>query len=68
MINFVKGFRKVEEDSVYLARVVETVGKVAESVDKLGFTATALTKTVLEVREDVVVVKEVDYRAIDNVF
>ena len=68
MVNFVKGFRKVEEDSVYLARVVETVGKVAESVDKLGFTATALMKTVLEVGEDVVVVKEVDYRAIDNVF
>ena len=34
----------------------------------MGFTATAATEAVLEVRKDVVVVKEVDYGAIDNVF
>ena len=68
MINFVEGFRKVQENSVYLARLVETVRKVTESVNKLCFTATALAKTVLEVGEDVIVVEEVYNRAIDNVF
>ena len=68
MVDFVEGFREVQENSVYLARPVETVGKVTESVDELFFTATALAKTVLEVREYVIVVKEVYNRAIDNVF
>ena len=59
MVDFVKGFREVQENSVYLARLVKTVGKVTEGVDELCFTATALAKTVLEVREYVIVVKKV---------
>ena len=34
----------------------------------MGFAATALTEAVLEVGENVIVVEEVYYRAIDNVF
>ena len=68
MVYLVESFREVKKNCVYLARLVEAVRKVTEGVDKLSFTATAATEAVLEVREDVVVVKEVDYRAIDNVF
>ena len=42
MIDLVKGFRKVQENSVYLARLVKTVRKATDSVAKLCFTATAL--------------------------
>ena len=35
VIDFVKGFREVKEDRVYLARLVETVGEVAESGNEL---------------------------------
>ena len=66
MVDYVKGFREVQENSVYLARLVKTVGKVTEGVDELCFTATALAKTVLEVREYVSVVKKVYYRAIQG--
>ena len=68
-----KALREVQENSVYLARPVKTVGKVTavtEGVDELCFTATALAKTVLEVEvgEYAVVVKKGYYRAIDNMF
>ena len=39
-----------------------------DSVNKLGFAATALAETVLEVREYTVSVKKVDYGTIENVF
>ena len=68
VVNFVKSFRKVKEDSVYLARLVETDRKVADSINKLGFTATALAKTVLEVGKNRIGVKKVDYGTIDNMF
>ena len=68
MVYFVKSLREVKKNCVYLARLVEAVRKVTESVDELGFTATAATEAVLEVREDVIVVEEVDYGAVDNVF
>ena len=53
-----------------MARLVKTVRKITDSVNinKLRFTATALAKTMLEVGEDVIVVKKVNYRAKDNVF
>ena len=34
----------------------------------MGFAATTLAEAVLDVREDTVSVKDVDYTAIDNVF
>ena len=34
----------------------------------MSFTATAATEAVLEVGEDVIVVKKIDYGAIDSVF
>ena len=37
VVDFVKGFREVQENSVYLARPVKTVGKVTEGVDELCF-------------------------------
>ena len=49
MINFVESFRKVQENSVYLTRLVKAVREVTESVDELSFAATALAKAVLEV-------------------
>ena len=33
VVDFVKSFREVQEDSVYLPRVVKTVRKVKESID-----------------------------------
>ena len=68
VVNFVESFRKVKEDSVYLARLVKTDGKVADSVDDLCFAATALAKAVLEVGENGVGVKKVDYGTIDDMF
>ena len=67
MIDFVKGFREVKEDCVYLARLVETVGEVAESSDELGFATSPVAKAVLEVGEDGVGIKKVHNRAMDDV-
>ena len=64
-MHFVEGFRKVEKNCVYLARLVEAVVKVTLGVDELSFAA---TEAVLEVRKMVIAVKEVVYGAIDNVF
>ena len=61
MVDLVKSFRLVKKNSVYLARLVEAHGKVADSVDKLSFTAKALGETVRYVRKYTVSVKEVDY-------
>ena len=68
VVNLVEGFGKIQEDGVYLARLVETVGEVTKCVDELSFAAPALAKAVLEVRKNVIVVKMVDYGAIDDVF
>ena len=64
----VKSFRKVKEDGVYLARLVEADGKVADSVNELSITVTAPAKTVLEVRGNRFGVKKVDYGTIHNMF
>ena len=68
VVNFVKSFREVKEDSVYLARLVKADGKVADSVNELSFAATALAEAVLEVGENRVGVKKVDYGTIDDMF
>ena len=47
MVDFVKSFREDKRDSVHLARLFKAVGEVADSVDKLCFTAAALAETVL---------------------
>ena len=49
MIHLVKGFEKVEKYSVYLARVIETVGEVAESSNDLGFATSSVAKVMLEI-------------------
>ena len=59
MNDFVESFREVEENSVYLPGLVKIFRQVTESVGQLGFTATALAKTVLKIRKDVIVVKKV---------
>ena len=67
MVDLVEGFREVKEDGVYLARLVETVGEVAESSYELGLATSTVAKAMLEVRQDRVVVKKVHDRAMDDV-
>ena len=44
MVDLVEGFREVEKDSVYLARLIEAVGEVAESGYELSFTTSTVAK------------------------
>ena len=67
MVDLVEGFREVKEDGVYLARLVEAVGKIAESSYELGLATSTVAKAMLEVRQDRVVVKKVHDRAMDDV-
>ena len=67
MVDLDEGFREVEKDSVYLARLIEAVGEVAESGYELSFTTSTVAKAMLKVRQDRVVVKEVHDRAMDDV-
>ena len=48
MIDFVKGFMEIEEDSVYLAWLVEVVSSVLNHFYQLRFAAPALPESVLE--------------------
>ena len=50
MVDLVEGFREVKEDGVYLARLVEAVGEVAESSYELGLATSTVAKAMLEVR------------------
>ena len=68
MVYLIKGFREVQKDGVYLARPVKAVEEVTEGVQELRFTAPTLSKAVLEVAENVIVVKMIYDRAIDNMF
>ena len=68
VINFIKGFWKVEKDSVSLACKIEAMGEVSKSGKKLRFTASALAKAVLKGSKDIVWVKEVHGGAVYNMF
>ena len=58
----VESFRDVKNIFLFMARLVEAVGKVTEVDDPLSLTATAAKEAVLEVGK--YVIRKVDYRAI----
>ena len=67
MIHFIKGFRKVKKNCVYLARLVETVGEVAESSDELRFATSPMAKAMLKIRKDGIGIKKIHDRTVDDV-
>ena len=68
MRDLVKGLGEVQQDSIYMCLIIQSLGKVNNGDDKLHLCGSVLPETMLSVNQDFQLIKLAHNIAVYNVF